>query len=244
MREITAEAAVHRLHSLSELQPDDRALVAGVPGRAVTYPAGSVLLQQQQAIVNPHLLLSGWAWRTRTLPNGRQQVFAIVVPGDFIGLCWRPKPRALSSTIAITAVKTANASSLWPVIRGGGKQNPGLWEALTLASRHDEMRLLDQVVRLGRQTALERVISLMLELHARLKTVALATERGFEMPLTQEDLAAALGLSVVHVNRTVQQLRRDGLAAIGSGRVEFLALDQLKSLSSFEATAQPYAEAI
>jgi len=102
-------------------------------------------------------------------------------------------PAPLSSTIAITPVKTANASALSPVVRGGGQTHRGLWEALTLASRHDEMRLLDQVVRLGRQSALERVISLMLELHSRLRIVELADESGFEMPLTQEDLASALG---------------------------------------------------
>lgn len=244
MLEITARAAVQRLSRLSPLAPDEGELAASMLQASVEHPARAVLLQQQQQISHPRLLVSGWAWRTRTLPDGRQQVFAIVLPGDFVGLCWRPRPRALSSTIAITSIKTCDASALLPVLAGRGDLHPGLWEALTLASRHDEMRLLDQVARLGRQNAPERVISLMLELHARMAGVGLADADGFEMPLTQEDLSSALGLSLVHVNRTVQQLRRDGLAEIGGGRVRFLALDRLKALSGYEAFAQPYAEAI
>lgn len=121
---------------------------------------------------------------------------------------------------------------------------PGLWEALTLASRHDEMRLLDQVVRLGQQTAPERIASLMLELHNRLLQVRQADADSFPMPLTQEHLACTLGLSLVHVNRSLQQLRRMGLLEVRGGRAFMPAPDQLKSFCSFEATARPYAEAV
>jgi CRP-like cAMP-binding protein len=229
MREIATGDMIRRLESLSLIAEDDRTLVSGFLKPGVPHPAGAVLLQQGEAVLGPHLLTSGWAWRTRTLPSGRQQVFAIVLPGDFMGLCWRPSPRALSSTVALTSVQTCDMAGLKSVMTGRGENHHGLWEALTLASRHDEMRLLDQVVRLGQQSAIERVASLMLELHSRLSIVG---------------MTATLGMSLVHVNRTVQLLRKEGLAEIGSGRAALLEPERLRSLSSFDATARAYAEAV
>lgn len=144
MQQLASEAMINRLASLARLDRSDKAAAReALNGRATRFPAGSVLQEQQQRIVAPHVLISGWAWRTRYLPNGREQVVAIVLPGDFIGLCWRPKPRALSSTVAVTEVKVRPASGLLPIMRAEGRLNPALREALTLTSRHDEMRLLD-----------------------------------------------------------------------------------------------------
>ena len=77
----------------------------------------------------------------------------------------------------------------------------------------------DQITRLGRRTAYERFGNLLLELYHRLHVVGLARDGRFALPLTQEMLADALGLSVVHVNRTVQQMRRDGLLELRAGTV-------------------------
>ncbi|HEY0053353.1 MAG TPA: helix-turn-helix domain-containing protein, partial [Caulobacteraceae bacterium] len=123
-------------------------------------------------------------------------------------------------------------------------RHPALWRALTLASRHDEMRLLDQVVRLGRQTAVERVASFFLEIYERLRVVGLAEAGAFTMPLTQEAMADALGLSPVHVNRTLQQLRRDGLAELSGARVTLHQPGALSRLCGFEEAARAYAEAV
>ena len=161
-----------------------------------------------------------------------------------MGLRWRPNPRALSSTVAVTSVQTCEVAALQTVMGRKGETHRGLWEALTLVSRHDEMRLLDQVVRLGQQSAIERVSSLMLELHSRLSVVGLTDDYSFQMPLTQEHLAVTLGMSLVHVNRTVQLLRKEGLAEIGSGRATLLEPDRLRSMASFDATAKAYAEAV
>ena len=106
------------------------------------------------------------------------------------------------------------------------------------------MRLLDQVVRLGQQTAVERVVTLMLDIHDRLGAVGMAEIDSFDMPLTNEQLASMLGLSLVHVNRTLQQLRQEGLADIRSGKAVLLNPERMRSLSSYEASARSYAEAV
>ena len=245
MRQITSDAWIERLSGLAQLDADDRAVALGALGSSVSsFPAGSVLQQQQQHIVAPHLLISGWAWRTRNLPTGREQVVAIVLPGDFIGLCWRPKPRALSATVAVTKVTIRPVGGLLSIMRAEGRLNPTLREALTLTSRHDEMRLLDHVVRLGSQPAIERVVGLFLELHARLSAVGMTTPDGFDMPLTQDQLGKMLGLSLVHVNRTLQELRREGLLEFKQGRVTFRSREVLVRLCGFDAVAQAYAESI
>jgi CRP-like cAMP-binding protein len=97
-------------------------------------------------------------------------------------------------------------------------------------------------VRLGRQTACGRFAHLMLELSGRLARLGLVSGDSFAMPLTQEVLADALGLSVVHVNRTVQLLRREGLLDIRGGMVSLLQPERLRALASWAPLPQPTAQ--
>ena len=243
-RAISLESLIGRLDGLAALSPGDRALITSILRDGASHPPGSVLLQQGQAVAGPRLLVAGWAWRMRSLPNGQRQVFALVLPGDFIGLCWRPRPRALSSTVAITPVTTCDAGALLSEVRAGGDSHAGLYEALTLSSRHDEMRVLDQVVRLGRQNAVERMASFLLELDQRLRNVGLADDQAMPFPLSQDALGVVLGLSGVHVNRTLQTLKREGMVELAGGFARLLDRDRLRTISGFEAMARPYADAI
>ena len=109
----------------------------------------------------------------------------------------------------------------------------GFAEALAATARAEEAGLCDQVVRLGRQTAYERLVHLILELYERLQKVGLVDGDSFSIPLTQELLADALGLSVVHINRTLQQVRRDKLLEMQSGRVTLLQPDRMRLLADW-----------
>ena len=128
--------------------------------------------------------------------------------------------------VALTAVVVADAKALETAVNNNPVLYPGLTLAVRLLSIYETLSLQDQVVRLGRQTAYERMVHLLLELRERLDTVDMVINNVFPMPLTQEVLADALGLSIVHVNRTLQQIRRDGGAVqhqdfpdAGDGRV-------------------------
>ncbi|RZJ42392.1 MAG: hypothetical protein EON86_07580, partial [Brevundimonas sp.] len=125
-RAISLERLIDRLDGLATLGPKDRSLITSILRDGSSHPPGSVLLQQGQAVTGPRLLVAGWAWRMRSLPNGQRQVFALVLPGDFIGLCWRPRPRALSSTVAITPVTTCDAGALLSEVRDAGEDHQGL----------------------------------------------------------------------------------------------------------------------
>jgi len=97
-------------------------------------------------------------------------------------------------------------------------------------------RLCDQIVRLGGQTACERFAHLMLELYERLGCVGLAGDNCFARPLTQHVLADVRGVSVVHVNRTVQQLRHDDLLDVKGGRVHLMNPERLQTLAGWVMT--------
>ena len=103
---------------------------------------------------------------------------------------------------------------------------------------HREERLFDQIVRIGRLTAKERVLNLLLELYDRLDAIGLVKENTFRIPLTQEVFADALGLSVVHINRTMQQLRREGMVTVGRGAVTLHQRHKLASFACYQSEGQ------
>jgi CRP-like cAMP-binding protein len=177
------------------------------------YRSGEVLHPPRPG-APPFFMLSGWACLARMLDDGRRQVVAFLLPGDAVGFDLLTQSRESTRVSALTPVKIQRVrQSLMGEITG----SPGLNRALAIASDQQQTRLIDQVVRLGRQTAYERCAHLLLELHARLAEVGETQGDSFRLPVKQEVLADALGLSLVHVNRTLQQLRRDGLVEVHGG---------------------------
>jgi CRP-like cAMP-binding protein len=165
----------------------------------------------------PAMILSGWAAQQRILANGARQICRLVLPGDLLGLRTSPA-RADWPVVALTPVTLLDLSGLAPGAPSGAAA-PGL---LALLARDEDRALLNQVLRLGALSALQRTAHLVLDLHERLSRVGLVAADIFAMPLTQEMLGATLGLSVVHVNRMLQTLRRDGALSLRCGVVKIL----------------------
>lgn len=228
-----ADLLIRRLSPLGPLSAADRALIASLPSQRRQHQAGDDLQEQGEALRSPRIIVAGWACRMRVLPDGRRQIFCFLLPGDGLGLCARPNPLALSTTVALTRVETVDASAIGAVMRASPPQHAGLKTALLVSASLEEAALLDHMVRLGRQTAYERTAHLLLELRQRLAAVGVAAERRFPLPLIQEVLADALGLSVVHVNRTLQQLRRDQLLVLRSGYAELPDPQRLAEVANY-----------
>ena len=114
---------------------------------------------------------------------------------------------------------------------------PAWAEAVAAMLHADEINLRDQIVRLGRQTAYERLVHLVLEFHHRLEAIGMVDGDSFSLPLTQEILADALGLSVVHINRTLQQVRRDRLLDMRGGQVTLRQPDLMRAMSDWAPPA-------
>ncbi len=183
------------------------------------------------------IVVSGWACRQRVLGDGRRQIINLILPGDVIGNLEQPELSCGDSFVALTQLVTVDASVLATTIASGDPTYLGLARAARLLARHETAQMRDQIVRLGRQTAYERMVHLLLELHARSQLAGMASDDAFAMPLTQEVLSDCLGLSIVHVNRTLQQIRRDGLLQIGAGQVKILNLTLMLAVADWPPTA-------
>ncbi|AWB19913.1 Crp/Fnr family transcriptional regulator [Methylobacterium currus] len=213
------DAVLRRLSGYAPLAPDEAALLRQVTARPVLVPARTELMRDGEAAPRPQVLLEGWACRQRLLADGRRQIIVVLLPGDLVGLDQRRRPLPFGSVTTLTPAQICEAGALREcaaasgTAQGGetGGRETGLAAALRQAREMEELWLVNQVVRLGRQTAYERVAHFLLELRERLAAVDRVQENRFTFPITQEILADALGLSVVHMNRTMQQLRRDGL---------------------------------
>jgi CRP-like cAMP-binding protein len=214
------------LASWSPLREAHLMFVRRTLGPVQVHAAEEAVVQAPKEEGRPVLIASGWAAAVAHLEDGRRQIVALFVPGDILD-----PGQDLQDGIeplALTTVRTMDAATLAAAL--DAEPNAALKplsQAWASARRDAQCRLVRHVVRLGRLSAYERTADLFLELHRRLRRAGVADERGMPLPLTQEMMADHLGLSVVHMNRTLQQLRRDGLIANRAGQVVFPDLARL-----------------
>jgi len=197
----TVSPAVTRLSTLARLDAEAVQALERSISSSATDRARSELLTKGKQVPAVLLVVEGWAARVRILSDGRRQLLSFLLPGDLVGMCHHERPLAVSTVVAITALKTCRAPD--------GDHHPTLAKAYAVSSAFEEAYLLAQITRLGRFNALERLVDVMLELHERLALSGQVRSGTFSMPLTQEVLADVLGLTPVHINRVVQQARRE-----------------------------------
>lgn len=219
-----------RLRALGALSEGELELLRSLGERRERHFAGEELVAEG-ALARPRFIVSGWACRQRVLPDGRRQIFSFLLPGDGVGLARRLGPE-LASISCLTALETVDAEPVLEAVQSG--RAPGLGRALAAMDPFEQKLLLDHMVRLGRQTAYERVAHFLLELQRRLEIAGLGDSQRFPLPLTQEIMADALGLSIVHVNRTLQQLRRERLIELRSGVTIILQREQLANIADYQ----------
>lgn len=223
---------VRRLRALGTISETEEMLVRSLSDRRERHSPGEELIAEGQAGRRPRFVVAGWAARQRVLPDGRRQIFSLILPGDSLGLADRNGPPAFWSVVALTALEVVDAEPALDAAQDG--RAPGLAQAFA-AGAHEEARLLlDHMMRLGQQTAYERVAHFLLELQRRLQIAGLGDSQRFPLPLTQEILADTLGLSIVHVNRTLQQLRRERLIELRSGVAILLQPQTLRDVAGYE----------
>ncbi len=214
------------------LSDAEQSVLQDIEARGRAVPAKAILRPGSGAYP-PLALLAGWACTRRVLKDGRQQIIRFLLPGDMIGCPLHPDRPSGVEAIALTSVSVADARPLQAVFATSGHQRPGLADAFLWREHAEQVGVIDQIVRLGRQTAYERLLHLMLEFHDRLEAVGQVRGATFSAPLTQEVLADALGLSVVHVNRVLQQIRREHLLVMRRGAVTLLEPELMRERSDW-----------
>jgi CRP-like cAMP-binding protein len=177
------------------------------------------------------MFLSGWACRYKALEDGRRQIVGFVLPGDTCDAFNYLFSTMDHSVAALTSVVYAELDHA--VFERLMSTDESVAEALlceTVAARAIQC---EWAVNLGRRDALERVAHIICELFERLKAVGLAEGSSFAFPVTQMDLADATGLSTVHLNRTLQELRASGLITLRDRNLTIHDLQALRNTAMF-----------
>jgi CRP-like cAMP-binding protein len=217
--------ASRRLNALSPLGRDEEALLRQAAVSTRTFSARSDILREGQPVPQPHIILEGWAYRSRILSDGRRQIQQFLLPGDLIGMCRHADPVALTTISAQTSVMLCAAPQ--PL----ADREFGLAEAYARSNSLEEGYLLRHITRLGRMSAYERIVDWMMEISERLVRAGAGSGDSFAFPVTQELMADLLGLTNVHVNRMLQALLRDGLLKVHGGWVSILDRPACERLS-------------
>lgn len=192
-----------------------------------TYPAGTIVCEAGSTAAHLFTLVAGWAGIVRHFADGRRQVLDLYLPGQIMRLRELGAGQARSDLVAFTDITACP----FPRARINDllAASPRLAETLLLTLTAEQAILTERIINVARRPALERVAHFLLELRFRLD----AETETFELPLTQELIGDLLGLSSVHVSRTLGRLRKAGLAKVAAGQVHLQDAAALETLSGF-----------
>lgn len=222
-----------KLNSFVSLSASEMSCLASLQSAPVRVKRGEELVHEGQTGHKAYVLQSGWACSFKLLPDGGRQIIGFPIPGDCIGLrsvLLRTSDHSFSALTdaSFCSVESSRMLELF-------NDFPRLAAAILWAASRDEAMLVEHLVSIGRRSALERTAHLFLELSERLRLVGLATDEEFPCPLNQYVIADALGLSAIHVNRVLRQLREMQLMTFNQGKVVIHDGSALKRLAGFES---------
>lgn len=220
-------------HSAEELE-----LVQSLKRRELRLRAGETLIHEGQTDAPLYTLLSGWAFRYKTLRDGRRQILSFLLAGDFIGVQQKMGDAAAHGVDTLTDAVFCvfQRDALWELHR----QQPSMGFNVTWLTAHEESLVDDTLLSVGRRSAEERIATLLILLFKR--AAALQPDggaSGVPFPLTQQHVADGLGLSLVHTNKTLRKLERRGLHRISDGRLHLRDAKALARLADLYGDGRP-----
>lgn len=197
--------AIARFRAFADLGGSEISTLQAMPGTTRKLAAREVLRSEGDPSPVMYLLHSGWTASSVWIADGSRQMIKVHLPGDLLGLPSLAFAEACDTIHALspTVVSVVDPQAIGEIF----KTNPRLAALLFLISQEERVRLMDRLASVGRTDATSRVAALILQLHARVRCNDPDADATFHVPLTQADLADLTGLSKVHVNRTLQQLR-------------------------------------
>lgn len=177
--------------------------------------AGGEIIHHGQSDAELFTLFSGWAFRHKTLDDGRRQILNILLPGDLMGLQASLLDASDHGIEAITDVEVCVFSrrKTWSLF----ERMPQLAFELAWLGAREENLVDENLTSVGQRTARERVAALVMGLYRRADHLGLVTNKSFAFPLTRQHIADALGLSLVHTIKTWSHLRKAGLFSTSNG---------------------------
>jgi CRP-like cAMP-binding protein len=214
------------------------AFVQSIKQREWRLAAGATLIDEGEKDAPLFTLLEGWAFRFKTLSDGRRQILNVLLAGDFIGVQQKMGAAAAHGVVTLTDATFCvfQRDALWALHR----EQPSLGFDVTWLTAHEESLVDEHLLSVGRRSAEERVATLLILLFKR--AAALQPDggkNGVPFPLTQQHIADALGLSLVHTNKTLRKLARRGLHEIIDGRLLLRDVKALARLADLYGDGRP-----
>jgi CRP-like cAMP-binding protein len=216
----------------STLTHEEEISLRGALSEVVEEPADRDVVREHDRQTRSHLLLEGWAGRYITLSDGRRQIVAVHVPGDFVDLHSFPLQVMDHSVATFTPCRIAFAPH--DRLREVTTRHPHVARLLWLSTLIDAAILRQWLVGSGKRSALEQTAHLFCELFVRLQLTGRTEGQTFIFPLSQSELADCLGVSAVHANRVLQELRATQVLAWRGRHVEIRDWEALQALAEFD----------
>ena len=226
-------ALVRKLGTFIQLTPAELALLTEIQANRRRIARHTELVHEGQSGHRAFVLQEGWASCFKLLPDGGRQIITFSLPGDCMGLRSVLLRTSDHSFAAITEAVVSDIPS--EQIISLFHDHPRLGAAILWAASRDEAMTVEHLVNIGRRSAIDGMAHLILELWERLRLVGMGTPTGFDCPLNQEALADALGLSVIHVNRVLRQLRELGLMTFVAHQVVIHDPAGLRALAQYDS---------
>jgi CRP-like cAMP-binding protein len=225
-------AFVAKLEQRDALSPQERTILASAATGGRRVAVGQDIVREGDRPKESTLMLSGYSARYNVLADGRRQISALHVKGDFVDLHSFLVHRMDHGVVALSdcTVCVVSHDALMSIT----ERHPHLTRLLWLSTLVDAAIHRRWLVAMGRLSAPAQFAHLLCELWHRLAVVGEADRYGFDLPLTQAQLADVLGLSLVHVNRVTQELRQQGLIAWRNRRLTILDWPRLSAAAAFD----------
>jgi len=223
---------VRKLRGFADLTQRDVKVLVEATSRARPYPAKFDLIREGDEPGPVIAVLAGWAFRYKILPSGTRQIMAFLMPGDAcdlnIGLLAEMDHSI--QTITPAQVVTIDRVDMDRLMA----QRPAVARAMYIAQLVDEGTMRAWITSMGRRTSIERVAHLMCELYLRARSIGLTAETQLELPLSQLLLADSLGMTPVHLNRVLKQLRLRGAMTLKRGSLVIADPLMLTEIAGFD----------
>lgn len=226
------ESHLKKLRVRDDISAEEEAAIRGLIAEVREYRADQTVVRRNQDLKESLLLLEGWMARTKDLSDGGRQISELQFSGDFTDIHGFTLKRLDHNVVTITPCRVGVAphERIYKLL----ERFPHLGRVYWLMTNIDASIHREWTVSLGRRSAFSRMAHLFCEIHQRLDIVGLVENDSYEFPLTQQELSECLGLTAVHVNRTLQELRRRDLIEVENRRARILDLARLRSVGEFD----------
>lgn len=221
-----------KLRKRTEISAEEERAIRNAVTETRKLPSDQIVVRSGQELHSSMMLLDGWMARSKDLESGERQVTELHIAGDFADLHSFTLKCLDHDLVTLTDCTVAMVPH--DRIRELTEQYPHLGRTYWFVTNVDAAIHREWALSLAQRSALSRMAHLFCELYARLEVVGKTNGNSYELPLTQRELSECLGLTVVHANRTIQELRRRGLIEFENRQLTILNPDALKAVAEFD----------